>query len=558
VANRRDGEALRQLRTLLAEGTIGGLTDGQLLERFATGRGEAAERAFAALVERHGPIVLRLCRAVLRDEHEAQDAFQATFLVLARKARSLWVRDSLGPWLHQVAYRAARCARSAAARRRAHERRSAEMATARGAEPGDREDLAGLLHEEVERLPPRYRVPLVLCDLEGCTHEQAARHLGCPVGTVKSRLSRGRELLRSRLARRGLAVPAGVLGASAVAEAGAVPPALVEATARAAAGLAAGGAPVAGTVPEGVARLVEQVNGSLLMGKLKLVAASVACAGFLAGGVGVMARQGQVGDRAAPAAASPPAPKAGPAPAAGDGAPADAVQVSSQVEGQTTVIAILPAGTRVKKGDVIAELDSAALREQLVDQEIVARQAEANLVNAQKTREVAEIAMDEFLKGEFPRMMREVEGEIVVAKAKVALATDRLDRAKRDSKDRPEAHALAELELTEARVAQEKALERQRVLRNFTFRRRSVELEAEAQKARADELSKQATWRREQQKVANLRRQIERCSIRAPIAGKLLHADGPPRGPAIEEGATVRLRQPLFRIVPAEPATPKE
>ncbi len=185
-----------------------------LPERFASG-GEAAQLAFAALVERHGAVVLQTCRSILRDEHEAEDAFQATFLTLVRKARSLWVRDSLGPWLHQVAYRAARCSRSAAARRTVHERRAAEMIAGRDdrrrADDGKGADFGAAIHEEIERLPERYRVAVVLCDLEGRTHEQAARHLGCPVGTVKSRLARGRVRLRDRLTRRGLTVPAGVV-----------------------------------------------------------------------------------------------------------------------------------------------------------------------------------------------------------------------------------------------------------------------------------------------------------------------------------------------------------
>ena len=137
VATRRKNSVLAPLRTLFNVGAIGDMTDGQLLERFAAG-GEAAELAFAALVERHGPVVLHTCRSILRDEHEAEDAFQATFLVLVRKAGSLWVRDSLGPWLHQVAYRAARCSRSAAARRAAHERRAAEMIAARRDDASDR------------------------------------------------------------------------------------------------------------------------------------------------------------------------------------------------------------------------------------------------------------------------------------------------------------------------------------------------------------------------------------------------------------------------------------
>ena len=187
----KKGAATRQLRTLFNLGTIRELTDGQLLERFATGGGEAAELAFAALVERHGAMVLRVCRSVLADPHDAQDAFQATFLVLVKKARGLWVRDSLGPWLHQVAYRTASCARQAAARRYRRERCAAESRKEARVEVHD-DDLAVVLHEEIERLPERFRAPLVLCDLEGSSHEQAARHLGCAVGTVKSRLSRGR------------------------------------------------------------------------------------------------------------------------------------------------------------------------------------------------------------------------------------------------------------------------------------------------------------------------------------------------------------------------------
>ncbi len=120
VAIRANRVVLRELRTLFNLGAIGELTDGQLLERFATQGGEAAELAFAAIVERHGPMVLRVCRSALRDRHQADDAFQATFLVLVRKARSLWVKDSLGPWLHRVAQRVATRARNSESRRRDH------------------------------------------------------------------------------------------------------------------------------------------------------------------------------------------------------------------------------------------------------------------------------------------------------------------------------------------------------------------------------------------------------------------------------------------------------
>src|ERR1700761_8326540 len=128
MAKPRWGHVLRGVRSLLDEGVVATVSDGELLERYATGGGESAERAFAALVDRHGPMVLRVCRSVLGDEHAAQDGFQATFLVLARRARSLGVGDSIGPWLQGVASRTSSYARNAAARRRLHERRATERA----------------------------------------------------------------------------------------------------------------------------------------------------------------------------------------------------------------------------------------------------------------------------------------------------------------------------------------------------------------------------------------------------------------------------------------------
>ena len=206
IVRRWNGSILRQLQTLYNIGTIGDLTDGQLLERFATDADELAELAFSALVERHEAMVWRVCLAIVRDEHEAEDAFQATFLVLVRKARSLWVRDSLGPWLHQVAWRTASYLRATSIRRRKHEQRCAQADAARYVEVGTPRDLDldAAVHEEVDRLPEKYRAPVVLCDLEGRTHQEAARFLGWPIGTVKSRQALGRGLIRDRLVRRGL------------------------------------------------------------------------------------------------------------------------------------------------------------------------------------------------------------------------------------------------------------------------------------------------------------------------------------------------------------------
>src|SRR5882762_8057034 len=186
------------------------LTDGQLLERFVDGHDP---EAFAALVRRHGRTVLGVCRRVLINAHDAEDAFQATFLVLVRKARSIAKREAVGSWLYGVAYRAALRARAGSAQRRKHESqsldRAAEPATADEAD----DEVRPIIDEEVNRLPEKYRRPIVLCYFEGKTYGEAARILGWPAGTTSVRLARARELLRARLALRGLALSAGALAA---------------------------------------------------------------------------------------------------------------------------------------------------------------------------------------------------------------------------------------------------------------------------------------------------------------------------------------------------------
>ena len=200
----KDGQRsfLKHMETLFDAGAIGEHTDRELLQLF-TGRDRtAAELAFTILVKRHGPMIFRACLAILHDPHTAEDAFQATFLVLARKAAGLWVRGSLGPWLLSVARRVACCARKDASRRRAHERAAAELVTP-ATDDQEWDDRSVILHEELGRLPEKYRTTVLLCDLGGLTQEQAARHLGLPCGTVRSRLARGRQRLRDRLTRAG-------------------------------------------------------------------------------------------------------------------------------------------------------------------------------------------------------------------------------------------------------------------------------------------------------------------------------------------------------------------
>jgi len=198
------GAALRQIHRLFDEGGAATLGDGQLLERFVVDRDEAA---FEALVGRHGPMVLGTARAVLKDSHAAEDAFQAAFVALARRARTIRGGEALGGWLHRVAYREAVRAGSEAGRRRAAERRAAE---ARRAIDPDLADLRATVHAEVDRLPEAFRLPVVLCDLQGLTKGQAAHHLGWTEATVRGRLERARRMLRDRLSRRGFGLTFGL------------------------------------------------------------------------------------------------------------------------------------------------------------------------------------------------------------------------------------------------------------------------------------------------------------------------------------------------------------
>jgi RNA polymerase sigma-70 factor (ECF subfamily) len=290
---------LKHLHILYRVGAVGNLTDGELLEQFLAGREDMAEAVFTALVERHGPMVLRVCRQVLGDVHDAQDAFQATFLVLVRDAGSVRNRDSVASWLHGVALRVAKRAKSGAARRRAHERRAAVPESIRDA---DRPERWPELHEEIARLPEKYRAAVVLCYLEGLTTEAAAHRLGCPQGTVMSRLSRARDQLHGRLTRRGVAGPAGLLAlglAPKEAPAG-VSAALANLTIQAAL-KSAGGRVSTGVVSAPVATMTNAISRSIFMIRSTMTVAALATLGVVAVGLVVLARQEPGGGKRAEA-----------------------------------------------------------------------------------------------------------------------------------------------------------------------------------------------------------------------------------------------------------------
>jgi RNA polymerase sigma factor (sigma-70 family) len=290
---------LGYVRKLAAARKDDELPDHQLLERFALDRDEAA---FAALLNRHGPMVLGVCRSVLHNLHDAEDAFQATFLVLARKANSIHRRETVSSWLHRVAYHLAVDAQADAARRRSFEKRAATMPSADPVLDLSVRELRRVLNEELRQLPEEYRAPLVLCCLEERSLEEAARLLGWTRWTVKGRLQRGRQRLRARLRRRGLELALGLFATllSTRSVSAQVPAALVDSTLRAALKVAAGQGVVAGVVSAEVAALVQGASKTMFSGKAKIATVLLLAISVTAAVCGVMRHRAAAADQPAP------------------------------------------------------------------------------------------------------------------------------------------------------------------------------------------------------------------------------------------------------------------
>jgi RNA polymerase sigma factor (sigma-70 family) len=304
MARVASGTLVRQIESLFDVGSMAGLTDRQLLERYAiSGREAAGEAAFAALVARHGPMVLGVCRQLLGDAQDAEDAFQGVFLVLARRAGSIRDPDLLGNWLYGVAIRTAQCARQQIGRRRRREERGTMSGSGPGscdipepaAPPADRpaidREQAEAIHGEVDRLPRAFRLAVVLCYFEGLTLDDAARRLRCPAGTVRSRLARAREKLKIGLVKRGVALPAVALGAVLAprSASASIPPLLCDSTTRAAIQFAAQHTAAGGTISTSAAALAQEVLRTMLLNKVKLIASSLLLMAAVATGAGWLA-----------------------------------------------------------------------------------------------------------------------------------------------------------------------------------------------------------------------------------------------------------------------------
>jgi RNA polymerase sigma factor (sigma-70 family) len=286
MAIRQEDPVLRYIRKLATTDRTPKLPDIELLERFVRARDEAA---FAALVRRHGPMVLHLCLRVLQNRHEAEDAFQATFLVLTRKAASLQRQDSLAGWLYRVAYRIAWKARIAAARRRTVASGVSLKLVADPLAEITLREAHEIFEEELSRLPDRFRLPLVLCYLQDLTRDEAAQQLGWSPSMVKSRLEQARDRLRKRLTSRGLPI-SGALVASMFCQAttsAAVPAVLLNSTIKAATHVAAGGA-AASVVSAKVAALSEGMVKAMFMTKVKIATVALLAALLVGTGVGTL------------------------------------------------------------------------------------------------------------------------------------------------------------------------------------------------------------------------------------------------------------------------------
>jgi RNA polymerase sigma factor (sigma-70 family) len=296
LVSRYSAVILGQFGRVFTQGTVTGLDDDKLLKRFVVERDEVA---FAALVARHGRMVLGVCRRILHAEHDVEDAFQATFLVVVRRAKAIHDGDLLGHWIYGVAHRVAVRARANAARRYVHEQMltAAQSGVESPSRESERSELRGVLDEELARLPKLLRVPLVLCYLEGLTHEEAARRLRWPVGTVRSRLARGRDKLRSRLTRRGLTADDATLTAAIATQP--VPLLLIDRTARLSLAFSTQHATTTALASATATALAKGVLHAMMISKLKILGAATLASLVTLGGIQTYALQsgGAVGNQ---------------------------------------------------------------------------------------------------------------------------------------------------------------------------------------------------------------------------------------------------------------------
>ena len=477
----KDGAVRRQLRTLFNVGTVRDLTDGQLLERFATDGGEAAELAFAVLVERHGPMVHaglpgrpgRSARRAGRLPGDVPGAGQAgAGSGSGTRSGPGCTRSPTGP--RRVPGRPRPATAAWNGTRRSPRRRPGPSGTS---------SWSGCCTRRSTGSPNAIARPWSSATWKAALTKQAARYLGWPVGTVKSRLSRGRERLRHGLLRRGVATDVGVFiaGMGSRAPVFSIPPVLLDSTAGAALRFAAIGPAVRGSA----ASLAQGVLRTMSMTQWWKAATVLLVAGATASGVEWLG-YGTAPGTQAPALKHDKDVRAGNAPtrevksgklelavsSRGRVQSARSFDVYCQVESGTRIVAMVPEGTRVKKGDIVAQLDSAALEDQLVNQRITTKSAEANYRNAKLMREVAEIAVKEYIEGIYKQDMETVKREVEGCRTTIRKIEERLDRTRKASRQLKDAFAagaartaadiVAEVDIQDRVAEGELALDRER------------------------------------------------------------------------------------------------
>lgn len=462
-------------------------SDGELLACFVEQR---EEDAFAALLRRHGPMVLGVCRRILGDIHDAEDAFQATFLVLVRKAASVRPREAVGNWLYGVAYRTALEARGKIARRHARERQMDDLPQPEAKPEAGWHELLPLLDQELHRLPDKYRLAVVLCDVEGRSRKEVARQLAIPEGTLSSRLATARKQLAARLGRLGFVLSGASLAVllSQNAAPACVPASLLFTTTRAALLVAAGHAAAAGVVSTTVATLTEGVLKTMLLAKLKTASVVLFGAAALSLGTGGLLYQTRAG------AADPPQPgqqqSAGPASAnRSKGALNDLLAQRPREKAR-------PAAeeTRTREQSLLEELEKAR-----AEAEMQRRRAE----DQQKRAEDALRALKE-------RLARTEEAQREMEKARQAQS---FRRTQQQSGPRPEEPpALSRLAEEGAKARERFKEERQRLMERL----RQLEVEER------ETLEKLEAGRRDLLKLANAQPPNRRSERQTAPAGDKL------------------------------------
>jgi RNA polymerase sigma factor (sigma-70 family) len=481
---------IRHLRRSLETTGVSVLTDAQLLQRWFDQRDEAA---FEVLLWRHGPLVLGVCKRLLRDAQQIEDAFQAVFLILIRKGSSLHNRSSLASWLYKIAYRCASRLRTLNSRRRDREQLAVEPIR-KDADEQVWRDLRPVLDDEIGRLPERYRSAFILCYLQGKTNPEAARELGCPVGTIVSRLAWARERLRNRMTRRGVTLTAALLVSllPRAAEA-ALTPGLVTATV---------GLTTAGVVPAAVSSLVKGVLQTMVWARIKLMAL-VAVVGLLGVGGGLLYQgRGTFPPLLEPAAAA--ADPVRPAPAKDL---ANVVQVPSKHDGILILV-----GTEIKEGETVPEVQVIKIRGESAEKRY------RRLRVGDKVEEGQLLArLDDQL----------VRDELAIADAKIegAKAEMRASEKTRDeAKSRFEAMASA----------------RQKVIGIIS------DEEFRGAKLTWDRYIEEATSKKEAVKIAQMQRKssetvLRMHEIRSPVSGTI-------RGILKKRGEAVKALETVFQI----------